>query len=186
MNAHKGPNGDTLDPSWPPSTRAARGGAPKRVGGGLGWRINADGHLPRAALSGVCVFPAQEQVILTSYGRKSAGLGRYMQYIHIIHAYTYDTYRYMQYTQIQYDACKKSEYMHATCTCCDIHSIYPNTYAYIMYVCCLYVHIWMYMHVSMRLATLPAKTTYNICTYMHIHTWYMQHTLFIQTIKCTR
>ncbi len=35
MNAHGWPVGDTLDPSWTPSMRAARGGAPNRVWGGV-------------------------------------------------------------------------------------------------------------------------------------------------------
>ena len=92
----RGPNGDTLDPRWTPSTRAARGGRQNGLGGGLRWRIKPDGHLTRAALSRACVFPAKEQVGLQSYGCKSACLGQYMQYIHIQRRYEQHTKVYIQ------------------------------------------------------------------------------------------
>ena len=118
MNAHGGPVGDTVDTSWTPSTRAARGGAPNRVWGGHGWRNKVDGHLPRAALSGACVFPALERVVLPSNGCKSAGLGQYMQYIHIQFRYSH-TYLYIQYI---HDMCRYRHIKAHTCTYIRIHT----------------------------------------------------------------
>jgi hypothetical protein len=63
-----------------PPRRVLRGGERQNEsGGGLKWQIKPDGHLTRAALSGACVFPAEEQVNLQSYGRKCACLGQYVQ-----------------------------------------------------------------------------------------------------------
>ena len=42
-----------------------------------------------------------------------------------------------------------------------------------MTVCCMYVHMLLYVYVSTLLALLAAKIHAHICTYMHIHITYM-------------
>jgi hypothetical protein len=42
-----------------------------------------------------------------------------------------------------------------------------------MTVCCMYVHMLLYVYVSRLLALLAAKIHAHICTYMHIHIAYM-------------